>query len=553
MASAFGYNIAPGTTAEDLALRRRIGEQLLMQASGGPPIKHWSQGLNKIAQGLVGGYDVRKATEGDKAQNEEATRLLGGLFDLGEGEAPSNVYAPPGGQSGGGSPVSAIRPAASPAAQAQVGNITDRIVNAESGGRSNLKNPNSSASGPGQFTDSTWLDMIQKNRPDLMQGRSREQVLAMRTDPDQAQLSKDMTGAYERENAGRLRAAGLEPTPANLYAMHFFGPGDGIKVLRATPNTKLEGLVSPASIEANPFLRGMTVGRAQRWAAGKMGGGEAAPAASSSSKADRRAQRAVALWGNPQTRPLAQAILAKYLTKDQDPTELMREYEMARSQGYSGSILEYQKELKTAGKTDSALTDDLKEYQYAVGQGGFKGSYAEWEGMKKQKGLSPGDKKAINEAEDAVPVISGTLANLEKALVLNAKAFTGIGAETGAAIGTSGLPGASYLVDKERAEATREWMALMRPEAIQNMASTLTGATTNFELQEFVKVLADPSTPVKQRETTIKRMIDLARGKERIAKERLQQIRDGSYYQPGGGSSDEVEFTRGPDGKLRRK
>jgi hypothetical protein len=303
MASPFGYNIDPGTTAEDLALRRRIGEELLLAASGGKPIQHWTQGLNKIAQGLVGGYDVYKATEADKAQSADAKRLLGGLFDLGDEASPAAASPVPGAPAAAPAVASSIPSRASPAARASLGNVTDRIVHAESGGRSDVRNPNSSASGPGQFIDSTWLDMIQRHRPDLMQGRDREQVLALRTDPKQAQLSKDMTGAYEQENGAKLRAAGLEATPENLYMMHFFGPGDGIKVLKAAPNTPLRGLVSDASIKSNSFLAGMTAGRAKRWAGGKMGG-EAAPATSAGETTkQRRVQRAVELWGNPQTWP----------------------------------------------------------------------------------------------------------------------------------------------------------------------------------------------------------------------------------------------------------
>ncbi len=555
------FNIDPGTSAESIAMRRRIAEALMSEASSGR-VNHWTQGLNRIAQGLVGGYDAYSADESEKAQRAEAQRLVGGLFDLGTDPQAEAVSASPGAVAAPPA-ASAIPSRASPAARAQVSDITSRIVQAESGGRSNLKNPNSSATGPGQFIDSTWLDMIKRHRPDLMQGKTPEQVLAMRADPDQAQLSKDMTAAYEQENGARLRAAGLEATPANLYAMHFFGPGDGIKVLKAAPNTPLNGLVSPASLQANQFLQGMTAGRAQRWAAKKMGEGGASPASSQAeSTKNRRVQRAVELWGNPQTRPLAQAVLAKYL--GETATDTMREYDLARSQGYKGTVLDYQKELKQAGKTEgSMLTDDLKEYNFATQQG-FKGSYADWEGMKKAKGLSPGDKKAINEAEDTIPVVENTLLSLRQARELNEKTFTGLGAETGGWFGTSGVPGADYVVDKDRAKATREWQALMTPEALQSMSDTLKGATTDFELRQFIKMIADPSTPVDQRGRAIDKLIGFAEKKERIAKERLQQIREGTYYQPGGGASSgspttstpdggKVEFVRGPDGKLQRK
>jgi len=50
--------------------------------------------------------------------------------------------------------------------------LIDSIIGAESGGDPNAKNPNSSATGAGQFISSTWLDTIKAARPDLAQGKS---------------------------------------------------------------------------------------------------------------------------------------------------------------------------------------------------------------------------------------------------------------------------------------------------------------------------------------------------------------------------------------------
>src|SRR5690606_14184814 len=90
-----------------------------------------------------------------------------------------------------------------------VDQFVDRIIGIESGGRADAKNPNSSATGAGQFISSTWLGMVRKYRPDLMNGRTNGEVLALRND---YALSREMTRLYAQENANFLAAQGLAQT-----------------------------------------------------------------------------------------------------------------------------------------------------------------------------------------------------------------------------------------------------------------------------------------------------------------------------------------------------
>jgi soluble lytic murein transglycosylase-like protein len=71
--------------------------------------------------------------------------------------------------------------------------LIDSIIGAESGGNPNATNPTSSASGLGQFIDSTWLNTIKTARPDLAEGKSDAELLALKTNPE---LSRQMTEAY---------------------------------------------------------------------------------------------------------------------------------------------------------------------------------------------------------------------------------------------------------------------------------------------------------------------------------------------------------------------
>jgi hypothetical protein len=147
--------------------------------------------------------------------------------------------------------------------------------------------------------------------------------------------------------------------------------------------------------------------------------------------------------------------------------------------------------------------------------------------------VSATDKKAIFEAEDAIPQLQGTLENLNRALELNPKTFSGYTAGLRADIGTK-LPGGGALVDKGGALATSEWQKIMGPEALQAMASTLKGATTDFELRKFIEMLGDPATDPKIRQGVIERMKRLTERKLQLEGSRVKELRSGTYFKPAG-------------------
>jgi hypothetical protein len=160
--------------------------------------------------------------------------------------------------------------------------LVDSIIGVESGGNPNATNPTSSASGLGQFIDSTWLSTIKQVRPDLAQGKSDADLLALKTDP---QLSREMTEAYANQNQAILSKAGVPVTPGSTYLAHFAGPGGAVKVLQADPNAPVESVLGDAAVKANPFLRGMTASGLQAWADRKMGGSSPQPQTAQASPA----------------------------------------------------------------------------------------------------------------------------------------------------------------------------------------------------------------------------------------------------------------------------
>lgn len=136
------------------------------------------------------------------------------------------------------------------------------IRSAESGGNDAARNPLSSATGRYQFTRGTWEGLMRKH-PGL------GLTSAGRLDPAQQERA---IRAFTADNAKTLQGAGIPINRGNLYAAHFLGAGDAVRVLRSRGETRLTDLLSPAVIKANPFLRDMTVTEFNGWTARKTSG-----------------------------------------------------------------------------------------------------------------------------------------------------------------------------------------------------------------------------------------------------------------------------------------
>lgn len=153
-------------------------------------------------------------------------------------------------------------------AGARSGDLADRIVGAESGGRADAKNPRSTATGPGQFIDSTWLSMVKAEAPEVAQGKSNSDILALRSDRD---LSRRMTEAYSENNKKFLSGKGLPTDDGALYLAHFLGPAGAEKVLTSDPGTPIRNLFSADVLKANPNIANATAGDVRQLTARRVG------------------------------------------------------------------------------------------------------------------------------------------------------------------------------------------------------------------------------------------------------------------------------------------
>lgn len=75
--AGLSFNIAPGTTPEDLAERRKLAYLLMREGSSGDPIASPWQGANRIAQSLVGGYDAYDLAKKQQDEKQNAIDLMG--------------------------------------------------------------------------------------------------------------------------------------------------------------------------------------------------------------------------------------------------------------------------------------------------------------------------------------------------------------------------------------------------------------------------------------------------------------------------------------------
>lgn len=143
--------------------------------------------------------------------------------------------------------------------------LLNRIVQVESDGDPKAKAKTSSALGLSQFLNATWLGCVKAHEPDLLEGRTRAQVLALRTDPA---IALRMLARHAEDN---YRAIGQGASAGDLYLAHFLGAGTARALCRADPETPAREVVSAKAIKANrSILAGKTCGEVRAWAGRKM-------------------------------------------------------------------------------------------------------------------------------------------------------------------------------------------------------------------------------------------------------------------------------------------
>lgn len=264
-------------TPEEIAQRKQMAQSLLAQSQQ-RPANYWTQGLANMADALMGGFMQGRAMRAERANDDFNKDALASLLQKGNDSetgpaAPmARSIAPIGEVDQPISPVAAALTnpqtgEASPVAQNGASDLIaqgllDHMRQAESGGDNTAKNPRSSATGAFQFTNPTWTGLMRQH-PEL--GLTADG----RTDPAQSETAAKQLAS---DNIAYMLAKGVQnPTQGQAYLAHFAGAPAATNIIQADPSAPASSILSPAQVAANPFLRGMTAGQVQDWAAQKMG------------------------------------------------------------------------------------------------------------------------------------------------------------------------------------------------------------------------------------------------------------------------------------------
>lgn len=147
--------------------------------------------------------------------------------------------------------------------------FVDKLVNAESSGRNNARNTNSSAFGPTQYVKSSWLQDIQKYAPEYTVGKNQRDILNLRSNPE---VARQVTAGRAEDNAKSLTSDGIPVNDTTLYLAHFLGTAGAKALLTAKIGTPVQAIpMLRKAIKANPsVLKGKRAEQVLQWAKEKM-------------------------------------------------------------------------------------------------------------------------------------------------------------------------------------------------------------------------------------------------------------------------------------------
>ena len=184
---------------------------------------------------------------------EPSIRTNGGfsnaLSALPQGEAPNPASPAKGGKPSG------------------LASILSLIGKAEGTG----KNPLSTAIGPYQIVDKTFVNGFRKMFPERAQSMRDDHIIALRSTPEGSKLSEKMAPMLAQEGVDALKQNSLPVTPGNIYLTWFLGPHYAVKTLQSKPSASMDDILPQSFIDANKtVLAGKTAAQLANWTADRL-------------------------------------------------------------------------------------------------------------------------------------------------------------------------------------------------------------------------------------------------------------------------------------------
>jgi len=195
--------------------------------------------------------------------------------------------------------------------------------------------------------------------------------------------------------------------------------------------------------------------------------------------------------------------------------KLMADRAQARASGDIASVKAYDAMIR-------------KETMVKGGDGAAASSDAQ---AKPATKLSSIEQKELFEADDIVQASQNVQSQLNDALTLNDKAYSGYGAKERALV-RSNLPGES-----QSANATIELDNLMTGQALESLKAVFGGMPTEGERKILLEMQASADKTPTQRKAIITRAIAMAKRREELNASKAEKLRSGEYVRPGGAPS----------------
>lgn len=178
---------------------------------------------------------------------------------------PQGALGQPGGAGGPGGGPSPAAPQAS-GGDAGFQNYQRQTLTDEGGPGQNKAG--SSAAGHYQWIESTWLDQMHRNFPQVAAGKSDAELLALRGNRE---LEDAAFAKFTGENAGKLRENGYPVNGSTLRLAHWFGADGMQKIMNAPANTELGQLVPARTLAMNGIDPDTRVGDLARFVTQRFG------------------------------------------------------------------------------------------------------------------------------------------------------------------------------------------------------------------------------------------------------------------------------------------